>query len=590
MCLKVEQERRRRLTRELRSARSDLIERKIFRRRLMFAPPCFKQASVAQRHVLRVRDPQRRSDPVDPLRAPLQLGKIPDRSFIHHAMPFAVAPLAAPLLIPESRNQAQRPKHSRQCITVGDFRLGFHAMLVCILTRPDIGEPFVGQRPLARIVADAQNLCPPSHLPVRRVVKHIALERAWGLLAKTCRVKPPLQFRNISNPEFNLRLDRHVKQRVYEVAAVASNGENRRVNTLRLAVDPSRLHADESQAAIARAAEILRGGGLVALPTETVYGLGANALDATAVARIFAAKQRPAWDPIIVHIAGSALHNAMLEPLLTDLPPIAQKLMHAFWPGPLTLLLPRSKAVPDIVTAGRPLVGVRMPAHSVAFEVIRRAGVPVAAPSANVFGRISPTTAAHVLEDLDGKIEAVVDAGPSRHGVESTVLDPNQSPMVIYRPGAITAQQIRNIAGSVELFKEPASQKSAPESLPSPGVGLRHYAPRARLVLVEGALADLPERLATAAQQQTASRLGLMLPTELSDVVSAPQFKDTLVYAWGRWSAPNELAERLYAGLRSLDAKGCDVILCPVPGDLGIGEAIRDRLRKAATAARPDDR
>ena len=367
----------------------------------------------------------------------------------------------------------------------------------------------------------------------------------------------------------------------------ASNGENRSVNTLRLAVDPSDLHSDQSHSAIEKAAEMLRNGGLVALPTETVYGLGANALDAAAVARIFAAKQRPTWDPIIVHIAGPVLRNPMLEPLVTELPGVVQALMHAFWPGPLTLLLPRSKVVPDIVTAGRPLVGIRMPLHSVAFEVIRRAGVPVAAPSANVFGHISPTTAAHVLDDLDGKIEAVVDAGPTRHGVESTVLDPNQSPMIIYRPGAITAQQIREVAGPVDFFQDKSMpQKDAPDALPSPGVGLRHYAPRARLVLVEGALADLPERLSAAARQYPESRLGLMLPTELSDRV--PQPRNSAVFAWGRWGAPEELAERLYAGLRALDAERCDVIICPVPADTGISEAIRDRLRKAAAPRRSE--
>lgn len=264
---------------------------------------------------------------------------------------------------------------------------------------------------------------------------------------------------------------------------------------------------------------------------------------------------------------------------------MVQKLMRAFWPGPLTLLLPRSRAIPDIVTAGRPLVGVRMPLHSVAFELIRRAGVPLAAPSANVFGHISPTTADHVLKDLDGKIEAVVDAGPTRHGVESTVLDPNQSPMVIYRPGAITAQQIREVAGPVEFFQERSRpQQHPPEALPSPGVGLRHYAPRARLVLVEGALADLPERLSAAAQQYPESRLGLMLPTELTDMISPP--RNSAIFPWGRWGAPEELAERLYAGLHALDAERCDVILCPVPGDMGIGEAIRDRLRKASHSSR----
>jgi len=319
------------------------------------------------------------------------------------------------------------------------------------------------------------------------------------------------------------------------------------------------------------------------LPTETVYGLGANALDANAVARIFQAKQRPSWDPIIVHIAGPVLRNPMLEPLVTELRPVVLGLMHAFWPGPLTLLLPRAAAVPDIVTAGRPLVGVRMPAHSVAFEVIRRAGIPIAAPSANVFGRISPTTAAHVLEDLDGKIDAIVDAGPTRHGLESTVLDPNQRPMMIYRPGAITAQQIREVAGPVDYYQERMlPEAAAPEALPSPGVGLRHYAPRARLVLVEGSLADLPDRLAAAAELHPGARVGLMLPAELAAVTTATPLQNAVVFAWGRWSAPAEMAEKLYAGLRALDSENCDVILCPLPGVAGIGEAIRDRLRKAA--------
>src|SRR5208337_3004252 len=219
------------------------------------------------------------------------------------------------------------------------------------------------------------------------------------------------------------------------------------MKTLRLTVDPAKLESFEAQEALERAAGILRGGGLVALPTETVYGLGANALDAAAVERIFKAKERPSWDPVIVHVADVA----MLEALVRNVPDAAHKLMKAFWPGPLTLLLPRTDAVPDAVTAGRPLVGVRMPAHPVALELIRRAGVPVAAPSANRFGHISPTTAQHVLDDLDGRIDAVVDAGPSPRGVESTVLEP--STMAIYRPGAVTAEQIRAVAGPVEMFE-----------------------------------------------------------------------------------------------------------------------------------------
>jgi len=224
------------------------------------------------------------------------------------------------------------------------------------------------------------------------------------------------------------------------------------MKTLRLVVDPANLESSEAERALEQAAQIMRAGGLVALPTETVYGLGANALDAAAVERIFKAKERPSWDPVIVHVAGADGGAAMLEGLVRDVPEAARKLMKAFWPGPLTLLLPRTAAVPDAVTAGRPLVGVRMPAHPVALELIRRAGIPVAAPSANLFGHTSPTTAAHVLADLDGRIDAVLDAGPTEHGVESTVLDPCQIPMVIYRPGAVTSVQIRETAGRWRAF------------------------------------------------------------------------------------------------------------------------------------------
>lgn len=347
------------------------------------------------------------------------------------------------------------------------------------------------------------------------------------------------------------------------------------MKTLRLVVDPANLESSEAEEALERAAGILRDGGLVALPTETVYGLGANALDAAAVERIFKAKERPSWDPVIVHVADAA----MLEGLVRDVPESARKLIKAYWPGPLTLLLPRTDAVPDAVTAGRPLVGVRMPAHPVALELIRRAGVPVAAPSANLFGHTSPTTAAHVLADLDGRIDAVLDAGPTEHGVESTVLDPCQSPMVIYRPGAVTSAQIRETAGAVESFRSNATLEAKPRAaLPSPGVGLRHYAPRARLVLIEGTLAELGARLAGAVQDIPEERVGVMLPTE----VAAPAGAAALV-EWGRWTAPEEMARTLYAGLRALDAEGCTVILCPLPPVEGIGAAIRDRLIKAGT-------
>ena len=355
-----------------------------------------------------------------------------------------------------------------------------------------------------------------------------------------------------------------------------ATGENRKVKTLRLTVDPGRMDGPGADEALNRAAEILRNGSLVALPTETVYGLGANALDADAVARIYAAKQRPAWDPIIVHISD----EAMLDSLTADVPQAARKLMKAFWPGPLTLLLPRSKAVPDVVTAGRPLMGVRMPAHPVALELIRRAGVPVAAPSANLFAHTSPTTAAHVLSDLDGRIDAVLDAGPTEHGVESTVLDPCQSPMVIYRPGAVTAEEIRAVGGAVQIFRSPRKLVKEPrEALPSPGVGLRHYAPKAQLVLVEAPFERLGEVLEHTAHGLSGERLGIMLPKEIDFSVAR-----ATLFAWGRWLVPAELAHNLYAGLRELDAQECTTILCPLPPPDGVGVAIRDRLRKAAAA------
>jgi len=365
------------------------------------------------------------------------------------------------------------------------------------------------------------------------------------------------------------------------VAAVGGKGENGRVNTLRLKVDPASLHSEDSQAALAQAVHILRSGGLVALPTETVYGLGANALDAAAVARIFEAKKRPAWDPVIAHISGLD----MLEGLVAEVPDSARKLMEAFWPGPLTLLLPRTDAVPDCVTSGRALVGVRMPAHPVALALIRQAGIPVAAPSANTFGHISPTTAAHVLEDLDGRIDAVLDAGPTEHGVESTVLDPCQTPMVIYRPGAVTSEQIRQVAGPVEIFRSSAllldatADESPAAALPSPGVGLRHYAPRARLILIdcESGVSELADRIAAKLQALPLERVGLLLPDELS-----ASFPAQMIFSLGRWAAPEEMARELYAGLRALDAAGSTTILCPLPPPDGIGAAIRDRLRKAA--------
>lgn len=350
------------------------------------------------------------------------------------------------------------------------------------------------------------------------------------------------------------------------------------MKTLRLSVDAADLESDASRAAIAEAAAILRHGGTVAFPTETVYGLGANALDAEAVAKIFTAKQRPSWDPLIVHVSDTA----MLHRIAADVPANAARLMDAFWPGPLTLLVSRGPDVPAAVTAGRPLVGVRMPAHPVAHALIAAAGVPIAAPSANTFGRTSPTQARHVAEDLEGRIDAILDSGETTHGLESTVVEASGDRCVVYRPGVITLEQILEVCPEAVIYSQPEiAAEAEPESLPSPGIAVRHYAPRARLVLIDGAGEAQRRAFAKAvlAEQSPENKLGLMLP----DAFESPALgHDALVFRWGRWDRSEELAQRLFAGLRWLDAAGATVILCPMPAPMGIGMAIRDRLKKAA--------
>jgi L-threonylcarbamoyladenylate synthase len=365
-------------------------------------------------------------------------------------------------------------------------------------------------------------------------------------------------------------------------ATTPHNGEM--AETERLPLSEFDLQNKSAAPTIERVAAIWRGGGTVAFPTETVYGLGANAFDAKAVEGIFAAKQRPAWDPVIVHVSD----GLPLGRLVAEVSDTARALMEAFWPGPLTLLLPRGPDVPDVVTAGRPLVGVRVPAHPVARALISAAGMPIAAPSANSFGRPSPTTAAHVLEDLDGRIDAVVDGGPTRHGVESTVVDASQSPIIVYRPGAVTLEALRGVVGEVKLYEgaglEPGEE---PSGLPSPGVGSRHYAPRARMVLVETQEAGDEEAVvgfrlfhavAKLRREGNGVRVGVMAPEEFKSDVRAAD----AIFGWGRWGDLESLAQRLFAGLRWLDTQEATHIVCPLPAERGIGRALRDRLEKAA--------
>ena len=339
--------------------------------------------------------------------------------------------------------------------------------------------------------------------------------------------------------------------------------------TLRLRVDDQAIDSPPSIASLQQAAELLRGGGTVAFPTETVYGLGANALDAKAVQSIFEAKQRPAWDPLIVHV----VNENQLGLVAVDIPRAGRLLMEAYWPGPLTLLLPRSSGVPAIVTAGRALVGVRMPGHPVARRLIELAGVPIAAPSANSFGRTSPTRAEFVLDDLDGRIDAVIDSGDTTLGLESTVVDVCADPPILYRPGMVTFEQLQSLCPSLITYRESMHGASTPS--PSPGIGMKHYSPRARLVLLNHANAET--LLNTAAQLHAEGEtVGVMWPN--AGAGDSPY----LWFAWGDLTDASKLAQRLFAGLRELDAAGATVIVCPLPEEEGLGVAIRDRLLKAA--------
>jgi L-threonylcarbamoyladenylate synthase len=346
-------------------------------------------------------------------------------------------------------------------------------------------------------------------------------------------------------------------------------------------VDPENPDAE----AIARAARCLRDGGLVAFPTETVYGLGVHALDRAAVRRLFEAKERPATDPLIVHVASSDL----LEPLVSTVSDAARSLARRFWPGPLTLVLPRSAVVPDEVTAGLPGVALRAPSHPVARALLRAAGIPIAAPSANLFSRPSPTRAAHVLDDLDGRIDLLVDAGETTIGVESTVLDLTSDPPAVLRPGAITVEMLAEVLQGVVAAGPRATESgpaAAPTPMPSPGLLEKHYSPRAPLTLFEGASGTVLEALVASALalRLEGRRVGIIAADEDQQALSGLVGEHHVVLRMlGPLAASDTHASRLYGVLRELDAAGVDVILARgLPVAAGIGVAVQDRLRRAA--------
>ena len=333
------------------------------------------------------------------------------------------------------------------------------------------------------------------------------------------------------------------------------------------------LLPDESSYALA--SDLLNQGKLVAFPTETVYGLGANALDKDAVLSIFAAKGRPADNPLIVHI-----HDRSQLSGLCTIPPLAEPLMDAFWPGPLTMLFVRKPAVPPEVTAGLPTVAVRMPSHPVAAAMLKACGLPIAAPSANRSGRPSPTTAAHVLEDMDSRIPLILDGGACDVGLESTVLDLCHGQPTILRPGGVTKNMLESVLGREVLLAgsilRPLGEN---EVVLSPGMRYKHYAPKGAVTLIDGPeerTVPLLRRLCLE-QKQSGKKACVLCFTEHLEALS-----DCDPHDIGSASSPGEIAHRLFDTLRRLDEEGLEVVFSEVIPPEGMGLAVMNRLGRAA--------
>ena len=326
--------------------------------------------------------------------------------------------------------------------------------------------------------------------------------------------------------------------------------------------------------AFSDAAKALCEGKLVAFPTETVYGLGANALNPDAVKRIYEAKGRPSDNPLIVHIA----EVSKLNELILEIPDTAVTLIEAFWPGPLTLVFKRSDRVPDIITAGLDTVAVRMPDSIIAQKLIREAGVPVAAPSANLSGRPSPTTYKHVIEDLSGRIEYIIDGGPCQVGVESTVLDVTTEIPIILRPGGITLEMLEKVLEKVDT--DSVLEVKGDLKPRSPGMKYRHYSPKAEMILISGETDSVVEKINQLIKDSNEKGLNVGVLTSFEN---AHQYNADVVVKAGSVKNPNQIATGLYDSLRTFDEKNVDIIYSETFEEKGIGRAIMNRLRKASS-------
>ena len=323
-------------------------------------------------------------------------------------------------------------------------------------------------------------------------------------------------------------------------------------------------------------ASIIRKSGLVAFPTETVYGLGADALNPKAVLALFEAKKRPLDNPPIVHVANISDVYRLAE----HVPPKADRLMRKFWPGPLTLIFKRSEIVPDVTVAGLDTIAIRMPQHAVALALIRESRCPIAAPSANLAGKPSPTSAQHVFDDLNGRIDAILDSGPTRIGVESTVLDLSVDPPLVLRPGGTPFEALKRVLGDVNLHPFVVAEKELPiEKTRSPGMRHKHYAPNAQVILVEGAvspvMATVKSLISTYLLQD--KRVGVLATAE-----TAWAYEADVVKSLGSRRNVGAMATNLFRLLREFDEENVDVIIAESVPTEGLGLAVMNRLRKAS--------
>lgn len=359
------------------------------------------------------------------------------------------------------------------------------------------------------------------------------------------------------------------------LAAAAKNTKNaaeqtcKHMKTILRKVDPLQPDAD----IIAEGAEILKRGGLVAFPTETVYGLGGNGLDGEACKGIYLAKGRPSDNPLILHIS----QISELRPIVREIPAAAQKLMDAFWPGPLTMIFPKTDIVPDSVTGGLDTVAVRFPSHPVAMALIRAAGLPIAAPSANASGKPSPTRASHVAFDLDGKIDMILDGGAAEWGLESTIVDVSATPPMILRPGAITKEMMEPFVGEVTV--DPAIMQKPQEGLrpKAPGMKYTHYSPRAEVYLVRGEGVQEKINALTKQEQAAGKKVGVLATEESKD-----GYKADIVLSVGSRENLEEVGANLFKVLRKFDFLEADTVYAEVFPLEGEGLAIMNRLQKSA--------